>query len=142
MISEPVSYCVKIQTGSNGNNGGNQGYLSVAIKETLLDNKWVTTPAAPVKRDGWFDRNQIVYEQCFDDFEYITVQNKKTDAWAGTIIVRRNGVEVPLTCAGCGGSPFNKKIAVDGNSDGKDFAQTYCLNGKTCKLTLQGTVQE
>merc|ERR1719370_1759006 len=123
-ICESISYCVNITTGPNGNNGGNQGYLSVSINGLM-------------KKQGWFDRNQIVLEECFDELMDISVQNNNNNAWAGTIVVKRNDMEVPLTCSGCEGSPFDKKIAVDGNSDGEDQAQTYCLNGKICKITLQ-----
>ena len=91
-----------------------------------------------MKKQGWFDRNQIVLEECFDDLMDISVQNNNNNAWAGTIVVKRNDKQVPLTCSGCEGSPFDKKIAVDGNWDGKDQAPTYCLNGKICKLTIQG----
>ena len=101
-----------------------------------------------MKIQGWFDRNQIVLDQCFDKLMDISVQNNNNDAWAGTIVVKRIGVEVtsggkeevevPLACSGCEGSPFDKTIAVDGNRDGTDQAPTYCLNGKICKLTLQG----
>ena len=91
-----------------------------------------------VRKQGWFDRNQTVLDECFDDLMDISVQNSNADAWAGTIVVKRNGKEVLLTCAGCEGIPFDKTIAVDGNSDGKDQAPTYCLNGKICKLTIQG----
>ena len=100
-----------------------------------------------VRKQGWFDRNQTVLEECFDDLMDISVQNINLDAWAGTIVVKRNGKEVLLTCAGCEGIPFDKTIGVDGNWnidwidgrwDGKDQAPTWCLNGKICKLTLQG----
>ena len=86
----------------------------------------------------WFDLNQIVLEECFSEFMDISVQNTDHDAWVGTIVVKRNDIEVPLTCSGCEGIPFEKTIAVDGNRDGTDQAPTYCLNGKICKLTLKG----
>ena len=86
----------------------------------------------------WFDLNQIVLEECFSEFMDISVQNTDHDAWVGTIVVKRNDIEVPLTCSGCEGIPFDKKIVVDGNSDAYVQAPTYCLNETICKLTLQG----
>ena len=120
---------MKIQTGSNTKNGGNQGYLSVSVNGNTWHG-WF--------KHGWFNPNQIVLEQCFDDLIDIRVQNTERDAWAGTVVVKRNGEEVPLVCEGCGGSPFDKKIAVDGNSDGTDQAPTYCLKGMMCTLKLKG----
>ena len=123
---------MKIQTGSNSINGGSQGYLSVKVNGNLKGQNGF------FKKHGWFNTNQIVLQSCFDDLTDIRVQNNNTDAWAGTVVVKRNGEEVPLFCDGCGGSPFDKKIAVDGNADGTDQAPTYCLHGKQCILTLEG----
>ena len=109
------TYCVKIQTGPNGENGNNNGHLSVSIN----------------------DVNKIVIDECFAELYDISIENNNDDAWKGTIIVKENGEEVPLTCYnGCGGNAFNNEIVVDGNDDSTDQASTYCLNGQLCNLKL------
>ena len=132
---------MKIQTGSYRDYGGDQGNLSVTVEGNCPCDGFFTqfhSGSVSLEKHGWFNINQIVLEQCFNDLTDIKVQNKEADAWAGTVVVKRNGEEVPLFCDGCGGSPFDKKIVVDGNSDGRDSAPTYCLNGKMCTLTLKG----
>jgi len=115
------TYCVKIQTGPTG---GNKGHLSVLINDVP-------------KVQGWFDRNIIVMDECFAELYDISVRNNDEDAWKGTIIVKGNGEEVPLTCYnGCGGNAFNKEIVVDGDDNSDDQASTHCLNGQLCKLKL------
>jgi len=42
----------------------------------------------------------------------------------------------PLTCNGCEGSLFDKKIAVNGGETGT-VGGTYCIFNTICKLTLQ-----
>ena len=90
------------------------------------------------KKDAWFDVNQEVVKECFEDLTKISISNTnwKKDAWKGTIIVKEYGIEVPLYCAGCGGDPFDKDIVVDANGDGADKAPTNCLNGRVCDLIL------
>ena len=98
------------------------------------------------KKYDWFDVNEIVINECFNDLVNISVRNNfNNDAWKGTIIVKENGEEVPLTCdIGCGGNAFDKEIVVDGNDDSKDqdspycctHASTYCLNGELCNLKI------
>ena len=90
-----------------------------------------------MKKQGGFDRNQIVLDECFDDLTDISVKNNHNYGWAGTIVVKRNGKEVPLTCNGCEGSLFDKKIAVNGGETGT-VGGTYCIFNTICKLTLQG----
>ena len=58
--------------------------------------------------------------------------------WLEKLIIKSNGKEALLHCSGCEGIPFDKSIVVDANSDSTDQAPTYCLDGKVCKLTLQG----
>ena len=91
----------------------------------------------------WFECNEIVFEQCFEKFYGLQVQNTDEDSWAGTITVTVNGTEAPLTCFGCDGKPFDKEIVVDGNDDDASQANTTCLNGNACKLQLtknEGTI--
>ena len=97
------------------------------------------------KKQGWFDVNKIVIDECFAELYDISIKNNNDDAWKGTIIVKENGEEVPLTCYnGCGGNAFNKEIVVDGNDDSTDqdsthcctYASTYCLNGELCNLKI------
>ena len=85
-----------------------------------------------------YDVNQIVLDKCYADLKTISVQNTNNDAWEGSITVTVNGTEQALTCDGCGGSPFNKEIVVDGNGDSADQAPTNCLNGKKCTLKISG----
>ena len=89
---------------------------------------------------NWFNVNQKVVDKCFEDFEGMYVQNTHDAAWKGTITVKKNGIEVPLTCAGCRGIPFENvngnDIVVDGNDDSWDEAPTLCLHGTRCYLQL------
>ena len=90
-----------------------------------------------MKKDGWFDVNEIVIDECLNDLVNISIRNTNDDAWKGTVIVTENGEEVPLICVGnCGGNAFNKEIVVDGNDDSTDQASTYCLYGQHCMLKL------
>merc|ERR1719300_1472371 len=73
---------------------------------------------------------------CSADLVGIAVTNTNTNAWAGSITVTRNGVALPLTCAGCGGEDFAGKIAVDGDEDGGGMAATNCVNKAVCKFTF------
>ena len=120
--------CVKIQTGKSASN---QGHLKISINETPKDR----ADSYINKSTTWFKHGAIVENKCFENFYEIAIQNNNIDAWKGTITVTVNGEEVPLTCVGCSGSPFLKDIVVDGDSDSKQLADSWCLNGKTCSLT-------
>ena len=124
-ISELRPYCVKIQTGPNGTNDNNDGYLNF-----FLDGE--------MDGVGWYDVNNIVLDKCFEDLRNISIQNPYNDAWKGSITVTVNGTETALSCDGCGGNPFEKEIVVDGNNDSADQAPTNCFKGKKCTLTLLG----
>lgn len=79
----------------------------------------------------------ILIDQCFETIEDITVQNTDDNAWTGRIAVTVNGVETPLYCVECGGSPFDKYIVVDGDSNYRyQEAPTYCKNGDACTLSV------
>ena len=128
ILDEDIT-CVKIQTGKSGSN---QGHLKLSINETPKDR----ADSNINKSTTWFKHGAIVENKCFENFYEIAIQNNDIDAWKGTITVTVNGEERPLTCVGCGGSPFHKDIVVDGDADSTDQASTYCFNGKMCTLKL------
>ena len=124
-VSELRPYCVKIQTGPNGTNDINNGYLNFFINGEMNGVEW-------------YDVNNIVLDKCYETLRNISIQNPNKDAWMGSITVTVNGTEAALACDGCGGNPFDKEIVVDGNIDSAGQAPTNCLKGKKCTLTLSG----
>ena len=120
---------MKIQTGLDGTNGNNNGFLRVDINGVNF-----------VPSTSFFEPNQVVIDICFERLDSITVRNEDDDAWTGTINVKVDGVDKKLDCDECGGRLFEHEIVVDGNGDSGDQAPTNCLNGASCTLKISGKI--
>ena len=129
MYIQSLEFCVKIVTGS----GKDGGTLKLSINNALLFGKTL------------FKRNQVVINKCFSSLDSITIQNPAggtNKAWVGYISVTKNGMKKDLSCTGCTGNTFNGKIVVDGNQDAKQYASTYCINGKSCSFEIPGKTRQ
>ena len=118
-------FCVQIVTGSERT--GNDGTLELSINNLNIQSRM-------------YRLGEKVLDACFPTLDFISVRNPTNDAWTGEISVTRNGRQKRLVCTNnCSGGSFVRKIVVDGNEDGTTQASTWCLNGNTCFLALEGT---
>ena len=77
--------------------------------------------------------------ECVSSFESISLKNPTTNGWIGNVSLKLGGEKKDLTCiSGCTGSEFDGKIIVDGDSDEKHLAPTWCNKGNNCTLIIAG----
>ena len=120
----PNSPCLRIVTGTAGNNDGTldvyvdqgAGYAVVISGET-------------------YAKGSTVVDACYATFLGVQVTNPTTNAWTGSVEVSQgSGAYSPLDCTDCTATGSTASIVVDGNSDGASLASTQCMNGATCTL--------
>ena len=87
----------------------------------------------------YFDLGEKVTNECFLSLESISVQNPTINGWIGNISLTLGGENKDLICiSGCTGSEFNGTLIVDGDSDERHLAPTWCNNGNNCTLIIAG----
>jgi len=127
LVKRP-SYCVKIITGGLD---ANAGYLTV-----LVD----VGAGAVQEASGHHALNSVSLDRCYEtEIVSVHIQGTSEDGWAGAITYSYDGgrAYAPMECEDCTG-PNNTNsaelVVVDGNADGVQSSDTWCLNGRTCTL--------
>ena len=128
-LSDASEICVKITTGTNKHNDGT---LNLTIDGVLA-------------ADDSYEKGVVVIDSCFCDLNTIEISNPSNDGWSGRIIIKHDGKPTSITCVGCSGSSSLPcgDIAVDGDWDSTQMADTQCLGGNTCSLAweIKGILQ-
>ena len=118
--------------------GESIGCIRIATGTDHLDDGTLrVTINGVVEVDGQYWRGETVINECFQSLDTIEFTNPTTNAWSGSVTITDGGKSTLIKCEDCTGSTLlsSGNIVVDGDSDSKQLADSWCLNGKTCSLT-------
>lgn len=79
---------------------------------------------------------EVVLDECFRTISGVQISNFSSDGWTGSIELSTDGSQTysPMACVDCTGTTNTMPVIVEGDSNSKFMATTWCLDGATCTL--------